>query len=280
MDKKIAIITGANGGMGKIHTKTLVNAGYKVIMACRNIPKSTKIFESIKAETGGNIELIELDLASFASIKNFAEIIKSRYTEIDILLNNAGLLCHKSEVTEENFEMTVGVNYLGHYYLTYLLLPLMKEKSRIVNMVSLTFKYGKISENIFNPLTDKEFRRFETYSNSKLALLYFTLDLAEELKGRGITVNCADPGIVSTDIIRMGNNIIDHLCDRYFRPLIKTPEKGADTMLYLALSDEIKGKTGLYYVNRKNKKIPKSIINHPQRKFLKEQTEEIIKNNI
>jgi NAD(P)-dependent dehydrogenase (short-subunit alcohol dehydrogenase family) len=280
MDKKIAIITGANGGLGKVHTKTLVNAGYEVIMACRNIPKSTQIYESIKAETGGSIELFELNLASFTSIKNFAELIKSRYTEIDILLNNAGLLCHKSEVTEENFEMTVGVNYLGHYFLTYLLLPLMREKSRIVNMVSLTYKYGKISANIFNPLSNKEFRRFETYSNSKLALLYFTLDLAEELKGRGISVNCADPGIVSTNIIRMGINVIDYLCDRFFRPLIKTPEKGADTMLYLALSDEIKGKTGLYYVNRKNKKISESIINHPQRKILREQTEEIIRNYI
>lgn len=277
MDKKIAIITGANGGMGRIHTTTLAKAGYEVIMACRNIPKSTQTYEAIKAETGGSIELFELNLASFTSIKKFAELIKSRYSHIDILLNNAGLLCHNSEVTEENIEMTVGVNYLGHYYLTNLLLPLMREKSRIVNMVSLTYRYGKIPATIFEPLNDKEFKRFETYSNSKLALLYFTVDLAEKIKERGITVNCADPGIVSTNIIRMGNLVIDTLCDRFFRPLIKTPEKGADTMLYLALSAEVEGKTGLYYVNRENKKISESIINHPQRRYLREKTEEIIR---
>lgn len=276
MEQKLAIITGANGGMGSTLIRDVAKAGYTVIMACRDLAKSTPIYEKIKNETQGNIILKQLDLGSFDSIRNFAQDIKDNFQHIDLQLNNAGTLCHQPEQSAENYEKTVAVNYLGHYLLTNLLLPLMGPGSRIVNMVSLTVRYGHLKPTLFQPVDEKHFNRFSTYSDSKKAFFYFTLDAAEAWKDRGITVNCADPGIVSTNIIRMGNAVVDKLCDLFFRPLIKTPTQGASTMLRLALDPSLEGQTGGFYVNKKLKKVSPKIVNSPEREMLRQLTVEIM----
>ena len=263
---KVAIITGADGGMGQEHTRSVAMAGYEVIMACRNTQKAERLSQQIASETGGNIHVYHLDLASFSSIYNFTDQIKQNYTEVHLLLNNAGTLLHQAEQTENGIERTVGVNYLGHYLLTRLLLPLFHEESRIVSMVSLTIRYGKIDHDNFTT----------AYSDSKLALLYFTLDLAEELKKKQIYVNCADPGIVSTDIIRQGNPVVDKLCDWFFRPIIYKPAKGASTMLHVALSPGV-DVTGQCFARKKPIRLRDRIINNPHRKELHDRTEEIIR---
>lgn len=281
MTEKIAIVTGANGGMGSVITKTVALNGYKVIMACKDLIKSKPVYEKIKAETRADIQLVYLDLASFESIQMFVSHIKTQYEHIDLLLNNAGTLCHKPEITSNNIERTVGVNYLGHYILSNMLLPLMGKGTRVVNMVSLTYKYGKINPDLFIPKNEHIFNRFTTYSDSKLAFFYFTMDSAQAWKERGITVNCADPGIVSTNIIRMGNKIIDKLCDIFFRPIIKKPKQGAATLLKLALSPTLEGVTGKCYANKKETKISERILNSPQRELLHELTRQLlIDNNI
>lgn len=275
--RKVAIITGANGSMGSEEVRAVAKAGYEVVMACRNLDKARPTYEALQKELGTPLSLLHLDLASFEVIKAFANEIKSRYQHIDLLLNNAGALCHFPKETAEHIEYTVGVNYLGHYLNTHLLLPLMGEGSRIVNMVSLTYKYAHIPDNIFVPRSKKDFNRFTVYGNSKLAFFYFTMDAAEKWKARGITVNCADPGIVSTNIIRQGNRIIDKLCDIFYRPLIKTPAQGADTMLYLALAEETKNLNGVCYRDRKPIKTSEKLLNHPQREKLREMTQNLLK---
>ena len=273
---KIAIITGADGGMGQEHVKAVALAGYEVVMACRNPQKAWPVCKELIAKTqGAKIQVLKLDLSSFSSIYSFVDEIKKQYNHLDLLLNNAGTLLHQPEATEDGIEKTVGVNYLGHYVLTHQLLTLMPAGSRIVNMVSLTIRYGKIDHDIFTPVDRKHFNRFTTYSDSKLALLYFTLDLAEELKERGITVNCADPGIVSTNIIRQGNIVVDKLCDWLFRPIIYKPAKGASTMLYLALTPNLTV-TGKCYARRKPVRLKKKMIENPYRRPLHEKTEAVI----
>ena len=273
---KLAIITGASGCMGQEEVRSVAKAGYEVIMACHTMEKARPTYEKLKNELGTPITLMHLDLASFDNIKKFAEEVKNKYSRLDLLLNNAGTLCHEPMTTADNIERTVGVNYLGHYLLTKLLLPIMGSGTRIVNMVSLTYKYGKIDKDLFKPVDNKHFNRFTVYSNSKLALFYFTLDAAEELADRGITVNCADPGIVSTDIIRMGNKVIDTLCDIFFRPIIKTPVQGASTMLHLALSNDTATLTGKLFKNRKLTKPRASVVNSPQRELTRKLTEELM----
>lgn len=275
MEQKIAIITGANGGMGSTLVRDVSKAGFKVIMACQSIQRATPTFERLKKETQGDIELWPLDLASFESIKNFVAEFQKQYQHIDLLLNNAGTLCHKPEQTAENYEKTVGVNYLGHYVLSHSLLPLMGKGTRVVNMVSLTVRYGHLKPTLFQPVDNKNFNRFVTYSDSKKAFFYFTMDAAEAWADKGITVNCADPGIVSTNIIRMGNKVIDKLCDLIYRPLIKTPTQGASTMLRLALDPTLEGKTGGLYANNKQQKVKSKLLNSPERVMLRELTVEI-----
>ena len=272
---KIAIITGADGGMGQEHTRAVAMAGYEVVMACRNPKKAEPLCRQIQGETGGRIQVLGLDLASFSSIYNFVDEIRRQYTHIDLLLNNAGTLLHHADQTEDGIERTVGVNYLGHYVLTRLLLPLIPEGSRIVSMVSLTIRFGKIDHDIFTPVDQEHFNRFTVYSDSKLALLYFTLDLAEELKDRNILVNCADPGIVSTNIIRQGNKVVDKLCDIFFRPIIYKPAKGASTMLYIALTPGV-DVTGKCFARKKPIRLRDKMINNPYRQALHEKTEEVI----
>ena len=273
---KVVIITGADGGMGQVHVRTTVKAGYEVVMGCHHPEKGQAVRDRLAAETGGNITMLPLNLASFNSILAFVEEVKNRFGHVDLLLNNAGTLLHHAGQTEQGIEKTVGVNYLGHYLLTRQLLPIIPAGSRIVNMVSLTIRYGKIDHDIFTPVDEKHFNRFRTYSDSKLALLYFTLDLADELKDKGILVNCADPGIVSTNIIRQGNVVVNKLCDWFFRPIIYQPAKGASTMLHLALTPDL-NVTGKCYANKKEVKLKRSMIDNPYRKQLHDKTEELIR---
>ena len=169
-------------------------------------------------------------------------------------MNNAGTLETGLHITQDNMERTVQVNYVGPYLLTRLLLPLMGEGSRIVNMVSLTYRVGNLDfPDFFQRGRKGSFWRIPIYSNSKLALTLFTFDLAERLKDKGITVNAADPGIVSTDIIRM-HNFIDPLTDIFFRPFIRTPRQGADTAIHLLLDEDKAAQTGTF--NRSNHVVP------------------------
>lgn len=276
MRQKVAIITGADGGMGRIITERIARENYKVIMACRNMPKAQAIAENIRKKNGGDIVVYPLDLASFQSIDHFIASVKRDFSSFDLLLNNAGMLPHQPDVTEDGIEITAGTNYLGHYKLTTSLIPYINKGGRIVNMASLSYKWFNVKDHFFEPVDKKHFHRFVHYSASKRALVFFTLDFAEKLKEQGITINCADPGIVDTNIIQMGIKVIDKMCDWLFRPIIYSPEKGAETMIYLALSPEVADETGGYFAHKKKKKIPNSIRNSPQRAKLREMTEKVL----
>lgn len=273
---KTAIITGADGGMGKVMTTELALAGCHVIMACEESNRASAIMEDIRQKTGGTLSLFTINLASFHSILQFVKKVTSQFPVIDILLNNAGVLPQKPANTEDKIEITAGVNYLGHYLLTTKLIPFMSADSRIVNMSSLSYKWYEVRDDFFLSADKKPFHRFLHYSSSKRALVYFMLDWTERLKEKGITINCADPGIVDTKIICLDHKLIDKACDLFFRPLINTPQKGAETMIFLALSDSVKGETGGYYVNKKRVKISHAIYDSPQRAKLASLTSEIL----
>lgn len=276
MEKGFAIITGAGGGMGLEITKAVAKAGYKVIMAGSNSEKNRTACETLVKETGGEIELLGLNLSEFASIDNFVEEVKKRCSSISLLINNAGAMPPEPRETVEGLEYCAGTNYLGHYILIHRLLPLLPAGSRIVNTVSLTYKMGKITEEFFKPSYPKFFNRFRPYSNSKLAFLYVSLDMAEKWKELGITVNCSDPGVVNTPIVKMYNKTVDWLSDTFFRPFIKTPAQGASTAIKLALDPDLKDVTGQLYANQKRKQIPARILESPQRELLRKVTQQII----
>lgn len=272
--KKTAVITGADGGMGTEITKAVASEGYHVVMACRDQDKGEERKSQIlEAHPDSSLEVMPLDLGSFASVASFADRLEARGEPINLQMNNAGMLATGFEQTEDGLERTVQVNYAGHYLLTRRLVPLMSEGSRIVNMVSCTHSIGKISfPEFFTHGRKGGFWRIPIYSNTKFAFLLFTFELADRLRERGITVNAADPGIVSTNIISM-DMWFDPLADIFFRPFIRKPRKGASTAIDLLLKDDFSACSGNLCASNKIKKISDKYRNHPLRKPLWEETE-------
>ncbi|MBQ6192759.1 MAG: SDR family oxidoreductase [Bacteroidaceae bacterium] len=274
---KLAIITGAATGMGFEEAKAVAGKGFHTIMACHHPETAEEKRQEIVKTTGNeHVEVVGIDLADLSSVRRFADEIKARFQHLDLLMNNAGTLETGLHITQDNMERTVQVNYVGPYLLTRLLLPLMGEGSRIVNMVSLTYRVGRLDfPDFFRRGRKGSFWRIPIYSNSKLALTLFTFELAERLRNKGITVNAADPGIVSTDIIRM-HNFIDPLTDIFFRPFIRTPRQGADTAIRLLLDEDKATQTGTF--NRSNRiiDIGDKFLHHKQMHKLWEKTDAIV----
>lgn len=278
--KGVALVTGADGGMGRIHTRELAKAGYEVVMACINPDIARPVMEEIQRETGGTFHLMRVDLGNLADIVRFANEVKSRFPSLQILLNNAGTLPSKAKTSLNNVEYTMAVNYLGHYTLTNLLHPIMGPGTRIVSMISLAYVIGKITPDLFKPKTQREYNRFTAYGSSKLALYYFMLDAAEAWKDEGICFNVSDPNIVDTGIIRMDNVVVDKLCDWIFRPLINTPEQGAANMLTAAIDPNYKDVTGKIFKNRKPIEHKRRFYNNlKQRQLLRDLTAQILADN-
>lgn len=275
---RYAIITGADGGMGYEETKAVALQGYHTIMACYCPKQAEEKRDKLIAETGNkNIEILGIDLANLSSVRAFADHVKMQIDYLDLLMNNAGTMETGLHTTVDGLERTVSVNYVGPYLLTRLLTPLMGKGSRIVNMASCVYCIGKLHFPAFFLQGKKgSFWRIPVYSNTKLAITLFTLDLANKLKEKGIAVNAADPGVVNTEIIRM-QMFFDPLTDLIFRPCIRTPRQGADTAIRLLLDEGKEGVTGTFWRSNKMIHLGKKYTQHKQMQELWEQTEEIVR---
>ena len=277
MKQKLAVITGADGGMGMEITRAVATTGYKVIMACRDPEIAEEKRQLIMRETGNiALEIVPVNLASLSSTASFANELLQRGEAITLLMNNAGTMETKRRITEDGLERTVSVNYVAPYLLTRKLLPLMGEGSRIVNMVSCTYAIGKLDfPDFFLRGKKGAFWRIPIYSNTKLALTLFTIALSEKVKEKGIIVNAADPGIVSTKIITM-HMWFDPLTDLFFRPFIRTPRQGAATAISLLLDEDAGKRTGTLNVSCHPKQLSEKFFHHVQMKELWDRTEEIV----
>lgn len=278
MEKKLAVITGADGGMGTEITRAVARAGYRVIMACYDPAKAEAKRRMLAEETENEeIEVRGIDLASLASVAAFADRLLQEGTPLALLMNNAGTMETGRHITEDGLERTVSVNYVGPYLLTRKLLPLMREGSRVVNMVSCTYAIGRLDfPDFFLQGKKGAFWRIPIYSNTKLALTLFTIELARRVKERGIVVNAADPGIVSTNIITM-HMWFDPLTDILFRPFIRTPRQGAATAVSLLLDKEAGRRTGTLNVSCHPKQLSDKYLHHKQADELWRLTEERVK---
>ena len=275
---KVAIITGAGKGMGFEEAKAVAAKGYHTIMLCHHPEAAEERRQEIVRETGNeNVETMGVDLSDLSSVRRLADEVKARFQHLDLLMNNAGTLEKGFHTTKDGLERTVCVNYVGPYLLTRLLLPLMGKGSRIVNMASLTYKYGFLDfPDFFTRGRKGGFWRIPIYSNSKLAVTLFTFDLAQRLKDKGITVNAADPGVASTDIIHLDMKFVDAFADLFFRPLIRTPRQGADTAIHLLLDEDKASQTGTF--NRSNRiiNVGNKYYHHKKMQELWDRTEDIV----
>jgi NAD(P)-dependent dehydrogenase (short-subunit alcohol dehydrogenase family) len=245
---RIALITGANAGLGFETTKWFALKDIKVIMACRDLKKGEKAKNKILAKVpNAELEVMELDLASLESIRKFAETFKGKYDKLDLLINNAGIMIPPLMRTKDGFEIQFGVNHLGHFLLTNLLLPLVikTENSRIVTLSSGAHRSGEIMFDDIN--WEKSYSKFPAYSQSKLANLMFALDLNEKLQAAGhkTLAVAAHPGVARTSLGRHVNKILYVLLLPIFYAITHTAAKGALPTVMAALDPDVKG--GDYY---------------------------------
>ncbi|XP_076463899.1 retinol dehydrogenase 13-like [Babylonia areolata] len=257
---KTVIITGANTGIGKETAKELARRGGRVILACRDLEKAEQAKAEIVLETANrNIVIKKLDLASMGSIRAFAKDINASEPHVDILINNAGIMRCPKMLTEDGFEMQLGVNHLGHFLLTNLLLDKIKASSpsRIINVSSLAHTRGHINFDDLN--SAKSYDPGAAYAQSKLANVLFTRELAKKLENTGVTVNSLHPGVVKTELGRhmsfFKSTVSSFLLSPLIWLLLKSPVQGAQTTLCCALSTELEGISGKYFSDCKEKEV-------------------------
>lgn len=242
---KTAIVTGANSGMGMATASALLDEGATVVMLCRSEKRGKEAYNELTKDGNSRTYLILCDLGDYGSIRNFVKQAKASFTRIDILVNNAGFISLDRQETKEGLERQFGINHVGHFLLTTELLDMMGEGSRIVNVASGAHKTGKIHFDDIN--LHKGFNVIKAYSQSKLANVLFTRELARRVKDRGITVNCCHPGAVATNIGIDRDTGFGRTVTRLLKPFFQTPAQGASTAIFLATDESVKDITGEYF---------------------------------
>lgn len=252
MDGKTVIVTGANTGIGKETARDLARRGAKVILACRNLEEGNKARVDIVQSTGNTlVEVEHLDLSSLASVRKFANKIIEKEPRLDVLVNNAGVAGIRNKITADNLQLGMQVNHFGPFLLTCLLVELLKKSapSRIVMVSSVLHMFAKF--DIDNLNFEKWFGMHQVYSYSKLANILTAHVLARKLKGTGVTVNSLHPGTVLTDIWRRLPGVQKTLFTFIGKHFMKNSVEGAQTSIYLAVSEEVEGVSGRYFVDCK-----------------------------
>ncbi|XP_032181717.1 retinol dehydrogenase 13 [Mustela erminea] len=256
---KTVIVTGANTGIGKQTAMELARRGGNVILACRDMEKCEAAAKDIRGETlNHRVRARHLDLASLKSIREFAAKITEEEKQVHVLVNNAAVMRCPHWTTEDGFEMQFGVNYLGHFLLTNLLLDRLKASapSRIINLSSLAHIAGHVDFDDLN----WEKRKYDTraaYCQSKLAIILFTKELSRRLQGTGVTVNAVHPGVARTELGRHtgmhSSAFSSFTLGPVFWLLVKSPELAAQPSTYLAVAEELEGVSGKYFDGLKEK---------------------------
>lgn len=242
---KIAVVTGANSGMGMATTKALLNEGATVIMLCRDEKRGTEAYQKMLQDGNSRTYLILCDLGDYDSIRSFAREVKERFGRLNILVNNAGFISLDRQETKEGLERQFGINHVGHFLLTTELIDIMPSGGRIVNVASGAHKTGKIHFDDVN--LHKGFNVFKAYSQSKLANVLFTRELSRRLADKGITVNCCHPGAVATNMGINRETGFGKTITGLLKPFFLTPEQGARTAVFLATDESVKDISGEYF---------------------------------
>ena len=248
---KTVVVTGANAGIGKETAVALAAMGARVVMVARDEAKGRAALADVRARAKSDaVELYFADFASLASTRAFAAKLTAEHDRLDVLVNNAGLLLPSRSLTEDGFESMFGINHLGYFLTTHLLLPLLAKsgRARIVNVASAAHKGARLD---FDDLqSEKSFSPFGAYGRSKLCNILFTYELAERLAGRGVTANCLHPGVVATDFGQKKPGLINFLV-KLGKPFLLSADDGAATQVFLASSPEVEGVSSKYWDKKK-----------------------------
>ena len=247
MQGKTVLVTGANQGIGKAAALALARRGANVTIVSRNEEKGRAAVEDIRSRSGSPVGLIVADLSSRRDVTRVAAEFKSSHPRLDVLVNNAGVFVPKRHVTVDGVEETWAVNHLAYFLLTRELLDLLKASgpSRIVNVSSDAHRHGTMHWDDLQ-FGGRRYSAWGAYSQSKLANLLFTYELSRRLEGTGVTANALHPGVVATGFGRTYAGMMS-LLYTVGGPFMLTPERGAETTVYLASSADVEGARGQYF---------------------------------
>ena len=274
---RICVITGANSGIGKITAQELARKGFDIVMLSRNLDKARPVQQEIQAANPSvQIDLIQCDVASIASVRAAAKQVQDRYDHIDVLINNAGLYIAKEQYSPDGYELTFATNHLGAFLLTNLLLDLLRtgQDARVVTVSSEAHRFAgtfRLNE-LARPAS---YSAIKAYSKSKLCNVLFAKELSDRLMDDGITSNSLHPGTVSTNF-GAGSGAIFDVVLGLAQPFLKTPVQGAATSIYLASSSQVDHVTGLYFDNSRPKTPSKDAQNNFYAKRLWDMSAEMV----
>jgi retinol dehydrogenase 14 len=255
MAGKVVLITGASSGIGKATALGLAKLGASIVLFCRDKERGEVAMEEIVETTGNSsIELLVADLLTQKEVRRVAAEFRANHLRLDVLINNAGASFTDYAETEDGIERTVAINYFAPFLLTNLLLDTLKAgaPSRIINVSSSEHSAGHLDPDNISHDTNMGRVGSDAYRRSKLALVLFTYELARRLKGTGVAANCIDPGPVRTKIWLNAGAFT--LLFRLFSIFMPSPEKGAETSIYVASSPAVEGVSGKYFVKKTTKR--------------------------
>jgi len=255
MQGKTVLITGGNTGIGKATAIALARMGANVTITSRSPEKGEAALADIRQQAGSDkVECMRLDLASLANVRRFADEFLATHPRLDVLINNAGLVLTNRSETEDGFESTFGVNHLGHFLLTNLLLPRLTDSApaRIVVLASDAHRGATGGLDFEDLHARRSYGGLKVYCRSKLANLLFTVELDNRLRGTGVTVNAVHPGVVASEFAGSDDTSgLLALMVKATRWAFLTPEKGARTSVHVASAPELEGVSGKYFMRSK-----------------------------
>jgi len=251
--EKIIVVTGANAGIGFATACALARQGARLVLVCRDPDRGKAALAAVGNLAVSPPRLLIADFARQSSVRELSRKLHEQLPRIDVLINNAGAAFARRELTTERIEKTFAVNHLAPFLLTNLVLDLIRRSpaGRIVNVTAgIPVSRSSFLENLQG---EKHYSQFNAYRSSKVGNILFTYELARRLEGTGITVNCVHPGPLRTEFARKAGGALS-IMSKIFRPIMRSPEVGARTLIYLAVDPEVEATTGGYFVNCKQKK--------------------------
>ena len=275
MDNKTILITGGSSGIGLYTASGLAGAGATVILAVRDLKKGEAAAREIREKTGGrgSVEVLGLELSDLHAVQGAAAEFYTRWPKLDVLINNAGLFTTSYLPTAQGFELQFGVNHLGHFLLTHLLVPALRQapEPRIVNVSSLAYLQGKLDTHRLKEWPGA-YSGLQAYTQSKLCNVLFTVEWAKRFPE--IPANALHPGVIGTRFGAKHSRILERALWLLYRPFMTKPEAGARTSIYLASAPEVQHISGAFFDEKQRRRnIPAKVLQEDSAQMLWEKSE-------